>query len=522
MFNLPPAMSRRLHAFGRLRRARWSLWLLAALFVLSLAAELVANSRPLLLRYGGRTCLPFLHARLSPADLAPGADAAGGWRAFVRSAAFRADPSAFVLWAPVRWSPGDVADAAELADERTVRVSVVPETRVARCDLLADGRFVRGEGMESFVPPGAATLAGLGLGPAFEAAVRDARAGGLRAPRDLSGRLADGTAFTARVRPAAAGAATVRVSLRAAGAAESPFLLVFRRAADGTNVVCASGRAWDRVPAAAREPLRALAAEGFRNTAPKVSFGWRSGRRATASAALVEVGWPFRPVRGHPFGIDAAGRDVFARVLYGMRIALLFGLVLAFWAMAGGLAVGAVEGYFGGWVDIAGQRLTEIWNAVPFLYVMIFIGATVGRSFMVLLVCYSLFNWIVVSYYVRAEFLRLRSRPFVEAARCQGFSDARIIFGHILPNALTPLVTLFPFLLMGAIGSLAALDFLGFGLPPLTPSWGELLGQAEQFRGAWWLILFPSAALFAVMLLTVLVGEGLREAFDPRRDARIE
>ena len=235
-----------------------------------------------------------------------------------------------------------------------------------------------------------------------------------------------------------------------------------------------------------------------------------------------EVGFPFRPVPEHPFGIDAGGRDVYARVVHGMRIALIFGLVLAFLGLLFGLVIGAVEGYFGGKADILLQRFTEIWSAMPFLYVMIFIGSTVGRSFAVLLVCYAIFNWITVSYYVRAEFLRLRTRTFVEAAKVQGFSSARIIFVHILPNALTPLITLFPFLLMGAIGSLAALDFLGFGLPPMTPSCGELLAEAQQFRGSWWLILFPSAALFIVMLLTVLVGEGLRDAFDPRQESRLE
>ena len=234
------------------------------------------------------------------------------------------------------------------------------------------------------------------------------------------------------------------------------------------------------------------------------------------------VSFPFRPVPGHPFGIDAGGRDVYSLVVHGMRIALLFGTVLTVFGMLLGLVFGALEGYFGGWLDIACQRFTEIWSAMPFLYVMIFIGSTVGRSFMVLLVCYAVFNWITVSYYMRAEFLRLRSRTFVEAARSQGLSATHIIFRHVLPNALTPLITLFPFLLMGAIGSLAALDFLGFGLPPMTPSCGELLQQAQQFRGAWWLILFPSLALFVVMLLTVLVGEGLRDAFDPRQQSRLE
>ena len=235
-----------------------------------------------------------------------------------------------------------------------------------------------------------------------------------------------------------------------------------------------------------------------------------------------EVSFPFRPVPEHPFGIDAGGRDVYARVVHGMRIALVFGIVLAFLGMLFGLVIGAIEGYFGGKTDIVLQRFTEIWSAMPFLYVMIFIGSTMGRSFAVLLVCYAIFNWITVSYYMRAEFLRLRTRTFVEAAKVQGCSTARIIFVHILPNALTPLITLFPFLLMGAIGSLAALDFLGFGLPPMTPSCGELLAEAQQFRSAWWLILFPSAALFIVMLLTVLIGEGLRDAFDPRQEARLE
>ena len=235
-----------------------------------------------------------------------------------------------------------------------------------------------------------------------------------------------------------------------------------------------------------------------------------------------EASFPFRPVPGHPFGIDSGGRDVYARVVHGMRIALVFGLVLALLGVFFGLVIGAVEGYFGGKTDILLQRLTEIWSAIPFLYVMIFIGATVGRSFTVLLVCYAIFNWIAVSYYMRGEFLRLRNATFVEAAKLQGLSAVRIIFVHILPNALTPLITLFPFLLMGAIASLTALDFLGFGLPPMTPSCGELLNEAQQFRGAWWLILFPSAALFVVMLLVVLIGEGLRDAFDPRQRSKLE
>jgi microcin C transport system permease protein len=212
---------------------------------------------------------------------------------------------------------------------------------------------------------------------------------------------------------------------------------------------------------------------------------------------------------------------VLARVLHGLRTSLLFGLTLTLWAMGLGCLVGAIQGYFGGWTDVAAQRLIEIWSALPFLYIMILVGSVMGRSFMLLLICYGLFNWIGLSYYLRAEFLRLRTLPFVEAARCQGLGHARIIFRHILPNALTPVITLMPFSLVGAIASLSALDFLGFGLPPLAPSWGELLQQAQHNRAAWWLVVFPAAALFLVMFLAVLVGEGVRDAFDPKPRSRM-
>jgi len=153
---------------------------------------------------------------------------------------------------------------------------------------------------------------------------------------------------------------------------------------------------------------------------------------------------------------------------------------------------------------------------------MILMGSTYGRSFSLLLFCYGLFNWIGISYYIRGEFLRLRKQAFVEAAKCMGIPSYKVIFKHILPNALVPVITFFPFSLVGAIGALAALDYLGFGLPPPTPSWGELLFQAQQYRWAWWLILYPSLFLFIVMLLGVFVGEGARNAYDPKRFSRLE
>ena len=234
-----------------------------------------------------------------------------------------------------------------------------------------------------------------------------------------------------------------------------------------------------------------------------------------------DVRFPFPPVKGHIMGIDGAGRDVLARILYGLRTSMSFGLLLVVGSMFLGITAGALQGYYGGLLDISGQRFIEIWSALPFLYIMILMGSIYGRSFSLLLFCYGLFNWIGISYYIRAEFLRLRKLPFVEAAKCMGGSSFKIIFKHILPNGMVPVITFFPFSLVGAIGSLAALDYLGFGLPSPTPSWGELLYQAQQYRWAWWLILYPSLALFIVMLLGVFVGEGIRNAYDPKRYTRL-
>jgi len=531
---LSPLTKKRFQNFMRIRRARWALVLLCTLFGISLMSELLCNSRPLWMRFNGKTYVPFIQ-KLTLRDF-EGEDADAtrvNYHTFTASEAFTNNPRNSVIWAPVHYSPGDVVDAASLRDCRTAKVSevsVVPEVSFGRLNILPDNTIILPLSCEPFFP-GAQTIEGLRLashwqltdtiqaeirnrfngqgGPAFQAVIQHATVAGLHARITMP-----------VVRPSPTPPASVRISFSQTEPPDLPFQLRFRQSAEHV-ITPLETRRWNALPADAREEIARLAQASFEGQVPSAVIGWK-GRTAAVACALSEVSWPHPPVKGHWMGIDAAGRDVLARVLYGMRIALIFGLLLAFWAMAMGVVVGSIQGFFGGYIDIAGQRLTEIWSALPFLYVMIFIGSALGRSFLLLLICYSLFNWIGMSYYMRAEFLRLRSNTFVDAARCQGLSNTRIIFHHILPNALTPLITLFPFSLLGAIGSLAALDFLGFGLPPLTPSWGELLQQAQQFRSAWWLILFPSAALFTVMLLTVLVGEGLRDAFDPRQQSKME
>jgi microcin C transport system permease protein len=278
---------------------------------------------------------------------------------------------------------------------------------------------------------------------------------------------------------------------------------------------------WNGLDAAVRTQLAARAVTRFTKAAEPIDV-MAAGVRYAADFSYEDFRSPYRPVKGHWMGLDESGRDVLVRILYGMRISVSFGLLLVITTMFIGTIIGAMQGYYGGWIDLGGQRVIEIWQAMPFLYVIIFLGSIYGQSLMLLFIVYAIFNWIGISYYMRAEFFRLRHLPFVESARIMALPTRRILFKHILPNALVPIITFFPFSLVGAIGTLTALDYLGFGLPPPSPSWGELLKQALKHSWAWWLVLYPSLALFMVMLLCVFIGEGIRAAFDPRRYSRME
>jgi microcin C transport system permease protein len=243
---------------------------------------------------------------------------------------------------------------------------------------------------------------------------------------------------------------------------------------------------------------------------------------------------PNPPSREHPFGTDDRGRDVFVRLAYGFNISLTFALFVMIFAEGVGTVVGALIGYFGGKLDILGQRLIEIWASLPFLYTIIIISSIVvpvyipGRmvvmqpSFWLLVVILSAFEWVSITYYIRGEFYREKAKDYVGAAIATGVTEIRIMFRHILPNALTPLVSFAPFVVVANIGSLVALDFLGFGLPAPTPSWGELIGQGMDNLTKWWLVIFPLSAMFITLLLVVFIGESVREAFDPKEFSQLQ
>jgi microcin C transport system permease protein len=226
---------------------------------------------------------------------------------------------------------------------------------------------------------------------------------------------------------------------------------------------------------------------------------------------------PSPPSAENWLGTDDRGRDVLARLIYGFRVSVLFGLVLAVIGTAVGIVIGAVQGFLGGWVDLLGQRGIEIWGSLPELYLLIILSATFTPSIPLLIALLSLFGWMGLSVYVRAEFLRARNVDYVRAARALGVGTWDIIRRHILPNTLTPVITFFPFRVSGAIVGLTSLDFLNLGVPSPTPSLGELLRQSQGNVEAWWMSLTTFFVLVLMIVLINFIGEALLQAFDPRR-----
>jgi microcin C transport system permease protein len=225
---------------------------------------------------------------------------------------------------------------------------------------------------------------------------------------------------------------------------------------------------------------------------------------------------PTPPSRKNWLGTDDQARDVVARILYGFRLSILFALSLAIGSAVIGISVGAVQGYYGGKLDLFGQRFLEIWSSLPVLFLLIILASMITPNFWWLLGIMLLFDWTALVDVVRAEFLRGRNLDYVRAARALGVSDSLIMFRHVLPNAMVASITFFPFLLTGAITTLTSLDFLGFGLPPGSPSLGELVAQGKNNLQAPWLAFSSFGVLSLMLILLVFIGEGVRDAFDPR------
>ncbi len=227
------------------------------------------------------------------------------------------------------------------------------------------------------------------------------------------------------------------------------------------------------------------------------------------------------PSLTHWFGTDNTGRDVFARMSYAFNISISFAFLLTILNYIIGISIGGAMGYFGGKFDLFFQRIIEVWSSLPFLYVVIILSSILIPSFSLLIFIYTLVNWIFLTYYMRAEFYREKSKDYVSAAISMGQSNTRIIFRHILPNSLVPVITYFPFSIVGGIVALISLDFLGFGLPPPTSSWGQILYIGLANISKWWMVFAPILAQFFTLLCIVFIGEAVREAFDPKIYSRL-
>ena len=234
----------------------------------------------------------------------------------------------------------------------------------------------------------------------------------------------------------------------------------------------------------------------------------------STTSRVIESSW----VDGHYLGTDDRGRDVLARLVYGLRISMIFGISIAVTGTIVGCLLGGVQGYFGGWIDLIGQRLTEVWGSIPRLYILIILSSFLVPSALLLFFILNLTAWMGIAAYIRAEFLKIRNFEYVKSAKAMGVSNFRIMRKHILPNALTPVITFFPFEVTAGILALVSLDFLNLGVPSPAPSMGELLAQGKANLQAIWILLPTFVTLTATLTMLTFVGEGIRNAFDPKRN----
>jgi microcin C transport system permease protein len=534
-----PITQKRLLRFKQMKRAYYSFWLLLFIYGISLFSECICNNIPLYVHFNGQSYFPLIW--YYPDDLFTGSGkmTRPDYKRIHQSKSFRQDPDNWMLFPIHPFGPNESVSPNSIQIDNQVYVTFDCQPVLGHVQITKDRKIYSAYQMEAFTHMDDKNLKGQPLEKICQLHKTFVTGIDRRFNNESSQRISvemkrsdappytiSLSTYTRRVSPPG----KLRLIFRQAPVFSKPFQIVFAPKNQGDVYVVAGHELWEGTSIEGK--IFQLTDQQKKHLINQATIRFQTIIESTQMQVndilfkvqfeKEDVRFPFRPVVGHPLGLDSAGRDVLSRILHGLRISMTFGMLLVICSMVLGICLGGIQGYYGGWIDLLGQRMTEIWSALPFLYIMILIGSVLGRSFILLLVCYGMFNWIGISYYMRAEFLRLRHLSFVEAAQTQGLPTWRILLFHILPNALTPIITFVPFSLVGAIGALAALDYLGFGLPPPTPSWGELLAQAQSFRWAWWLILYPSFSLFIVMLLGVFIGEGIRNAYDPKPYCRMQ
>ncbi len=525
ILKISPITKKRINKFKKKRRSVGSLFILLSLFILSLFSNIIANNKPLFVRYEGKSYFPILKYYPESTFTETTTQTRPDYKKINKSAGFSTNSANYMIFPVVPFSPYETLSPDELDIPPQVEVRVSKQLNIAAVNIKKDGTITRARNGKFFFGIGDNELKNKNINDFWQIDVLfwqgvSNRFENIESPSiksiAKSGENPTAELSLATFSPRSTPITYSKVTIREKGEDSQNFTMLF-----DTNGLCNDNmEKWQNIPDDTRAEISSKV-KNLTNAMDTYLFSI-GDTKYEVEMGIDRITWPYHPCKGHIMGIDGAGRDVFARVLYALRTSLLFGLSLVCISMTLGILAGSIQGYYGGAVDISFQRFTEVWSALPFLYIMILLGSILGRGFGLFILCYGLFNWIGMSYYIRAEYLRLRNTAFVDSAKCLGLPAHIVIFRHILPNALTPVITFFPFSLVGAISSLAALDYLGFGLPPPTPSWGELLQQAQQYRWAWWLILYPSLALFSVILLSVFIGEGLRDAFDPKSFSKIK
>lgn len=522
---LDPNTRRRLRRFGGIKRAKWSLFILLGIFLISLFANFLANEKPLLVKANGSLYFPVVKFYPESEFTGSTVKTRPRYKELEKLPLFAENEKNWMLWPLIPYGPEESLDTDQIEIDTTLTVKLEPAEQLATVEIDANGLIQRSRGAAGFY--GKQSDIELRRQPLAtgevsvpdkvqEAVARQFKNEAVKAVNVKSG---EGIVFSLReYSPKSRAPKLVRVSMERRANLDAAETAVMDAELGWIGDPPAQ---WEKIGDTDREEVMSRAREAMIVPQEPISVSSPDGK-LLVSFDRETVEFPFRPVNSHLMGLDNSGRDVGVRIFYATRTALLFGVILVIFTFAIGIFLGAVQGYFGGKTDMFGQRLTEIWESMPFLLIMILLSSIYGRSFILLGLVYGVFNWIGISYYIRAEFLRLRKLPFVEAARVMGIGRWKIMFRHIFPNALVPVITFFPFSLVGAIFMLTALDYLGFGLPPGTPSWGNLLDQGQVHPYAWWLILYPSIALFVVSLLGIFIGEGVRAAFDPRTNSKLE
>lgn len=521
---IDPNTKRRFSHFKNTKRAYWSFWLFLIIFIISLFANFLANNKPLIINYEGKFYFPIFKYYSEDTFYKNGNFARINYKELVKSDVYKQNKKNWAIFPIIKYGAYETIKSSDLKLDKSILLRIETKEKIANIDVLKNFKIYKSNGLKQLLGIEDKTLRNKKIEEVFEKNNKlkslinglEKRFSNIDSPiLEIKSKKNNYKISLVAYKKRGRAPKKIRIYLRENNKITQSEKIKFAE----TGKVISNKKYWLTLSEKDQKTLMSKVDSFRQEHAINSEFDFGNFK---IYASKNNVNFPYPPNQQHILGLDESGRDVLTVILYATRISLLFGLILVTTSTILGIIIGAIQGFFGGKVDILGQRFIEIWEALPFLFIIMFLGSVFGKGFLILLVIYAAFNWISLSYYVRADFLKLRKMQFVEAARVLGISRIKIIIYHILPNALSSVITLFPFGLVGAIFALSALDYLGFGLPPGTPSWGDLLAQAQVYPPGWWLVVFPSIALFTVTLLGVFIGEGLRAAFDPRNKNNLE